>query len=192
MVVERSKGKKLIYVSEDLLDKISMISKKKGESISKFVEDNLRESVKVEQLGHNANEITTLLETLQIQRVLGGTFIPIDVVNHMCNRTYVQEKDLILSLWSDSGKLYGKYIKERYDHPIMTLINLLRTMRWDLNEVALREEKAMSKFRCISTSLNESGADLLSRFIEGAITGMGFKVLRRECLKGLIVIDFSD
>lgn len=192
MVVERSKGKKLVYVPEDLLDKISVISKKKGESISKFVEDNLRESVKVEQLGHDANEITKLLETLQIQRVLGGTFVPIEVVNHMCNRAYVQEKDLILSLWFDSGKLYGKYVKERYENPIATLISLLETMRWDLNEVALSEEKKTSKLRCVSTSLNESGADLLSRFIEGAIMGIGLKVVRRECLKGLIVIDFSD
>jgi len=191
VVVERSRGKKLVYVSEDLLDAISAISKKKGESISKFVEDNLKEAVKVEQLGHDARDIVGLLDSLQIQRVLGGTFVPLDVLTQMCNRSFVQEKDLLLSLWFDSGKLYGKYIVERYASPITALINLLKTMRWDLNEVAIREAKSVSKFRCVSTSLNESGTDLLSQFIEGAITGMGFKVLRKECLKGFIVLDFS-
>lgn len=191
MVVERSRGKKLVYVSEDLLDAISAISKKKGESISKFVEDNLKEAVRVEQLGHDSGEMVGLLESLQVQRVLGGTFVPLDVLTQMCNRSFVQEKDLLMSLWFDSGKLYGKYIVERYDSPIAALMNLLKTMRWDLNEVAIREDKSVSKFRCVSTSLNESGTDLLSQFIEGAIVGMGFKVARKECLKGLIMIDFS-
>jgi len=191
LVVERSRGKKLVYVSEDLLDAISAISKKKGESISKFVEDNLKEAVRVEQLGHDSGEMVGLLESLQVQRVLGGTFVPLDVLTQMCNRSFVQEKDLLMSLWFDSGKLYGKYIAERYDSPIAALMNLLKTMRWDLNEVAIREGKSVSKFRCVSPSLNESGTDLLSQFFEGAIVGMGFKVARKECLKGLIMIDFS-
>jgi len=153
LVVERSRGKKLVYVSEDLLDAISAISKKKGESISKFVEDNLKEAVRVEQLGHDSGEMVGLLESLQVQRVLGGTFVPLDVLTQMCNRSFVQEKDLLMSLWFDSGKLYGKYIAERYDSPIAALMNLQTTMRWDRNEVAIREGKSVSKFRGGSTSL---------------------------------------
>ncbi len=191
MVVARPRGKKLVYVSEPLLDAISAISKKKGESISKFVEDHLEEAVRAEEMGYDSGEIVGILESLQVQRVLGGTFVPLDALTQMCARSFLQEKELMLSLWFDSGKMYGKYIIERYAAPISTFLSLMKTMRWDLNEVAIREEKSMLKFRCVSTSLNENGTCLLSQFIEGAIVGMGFKVARKECLKGLIMIDFS-
>ena len=43
-MTQKPHGKKLVYVSEDIVDSISEITQKRGESITKFVEDILVDS----------------------------------------------------------------------------------------------------------------------------------------------------
>ena len=93
-MTQKSRGKKLVYVSEDIVDSISEITQKRGESITKFVEDILRQGVKVDSLGYNPEEIGEFMEVINVQRILGGTFVPLDVLNHISSPDYSPRKDV--------------------------------------------------------------------------------------------------
>jgi hypothetical protein len=187
----KTRGKKLVYVSEDIIDSIAEITKKRGESVTKFVEDMLRQAVTVDSLGFSPNDISEILEVIQVQRVLGGTFAPLEVLNYVSGPEYSLKRDSLQAKWYESGRLYGRYIKERSKSPIQTLRALLRVMRWDLNEVGVRQEEGIIKFRCVSTSLTVEGTAFLAKFIEGAVNGMGYKIILNEYMKGMIIMDLK-
>jgi hypothetical protein len=190
MAGEKPKGKKLVYVPADLLEDIITLTRRKGESISKFVEDNLKIAVKIENLGFPTQDIVKLLEVIQVQRVLGGSFVPLDVMSHISSSSSNLEERL-LDKWYSSGKVYGRYMKDRFENPVETFESLLKTMRWDLNEVGIRQDSTAIKLRCLSTSLTDRDTEMLSKFIEGAMNGMGYSTEKRECMRGMILYEFN-
>lgn len=190
-MTQKPRGKKLVYVSEDIVDSISEITKKRGESITKFVEDTLAEGVKVEKLGYAPEEAGEIMEVIQVQRVLGGTFVPLDVLNFVSNPESAQQKQGLDSKWHESGRLYGRYIRERFSDPIKTFRAFLRVMRWDLNEVGFAKEGGTVSLRCVSTSLSIEGTMHLFEFLKGAMAGMGLRIIKSDCMKGMILMDMA-
>ena len=188
-MTQKPHGKKLVYVSEDIVDSISEITQKRGESITKFVEDILRQGVKVEALGFAPEEIGEMMEVIQVQRILGGTFVPLDVLNFISSSEFSSRKETLTEKWYDSGKLYGRYIKERFADPVRAFRAFLRVMRWDLNEIGLNQEGDSISLRCVSTSLNNEGTRLLFEFLKGALGGMDLRIVKSDCMKGMIIMD---
>jgi len=186
----RPKGKKLVYVPEDLLDAVAEIAKRKGESISKYVEDTLRQSVRTDQMGYSPEEVADIIEMVHVQRVLGGTMLPIEIMNLFFNERHNGDEAL-LQRWFDSGKKYGRYLKERFDDPVKAMAILLRTTRWDLNEVGIKRVENGYSLRCISTSLSDLETDILGRFIEGVLSGLTFEIKEKDVMRGFIRIHFS-
>jgi hypothetical protein len=188
-MTQKPRGKKLVYVSEDIVDSISEITKKRGESITKFVEDTLSEGVKVEKLGYAPEEASEIMEVIQVQRVLGGTFVPLDVLHFISSSESPAQKQGLDAKWHDSGKLYGRYIRERFSDPIKTFRVFLKVMRWDLNEIGLTRGGDSVSLRCVSTSLNSEGTLFLFEFLKGAMAGMGLRIVKSDCMKGMILMD---
>jgi len=188
-MARKPKGKKLVSVPEDTVDIISGITRKKGTSVTKFIDDVLRQAVMIDSIGFSTEDMAAIAEVIQVQRVLGGTFVPLEVLNFVSgsNRDE-QQKEQLEQKWFDSGRLYGRYIREKFESPVTTFSKFLRIMRWDLNEVSLIQNGGSLKLRCISTSLSLEGTALLSKFIEGAAYGMGFTAKNKEFIKGMILM----
>jgi len=181
------KGKKLVYISEGILDEVAAISKKKGESITRYIEDLLEQAVRIDRLGFRSEGLADLLEVIHVLRVLGANFVPLDVANSAIE----DEGDAGLSeKWYESGRLYGRYIRDRFKDPVGVLGLMLRVMRWDLNEVAAAQDGQSATVRCVSTSLTGPGASSLSKFIEGAMHGMGYRTEKIESMKGMVIGSF--
>ncbi|MDI9644007.1 MAG: hypothetical protein QFX35_02165 [Candidatus Verstraetearchaeota archaeon] len=182
------KGKKLVYISEDLVNEVSEISRSKGESITKYIENLVAQAIRVDRLGTLPEGIADILEMIHVQRVLGGTFVPSGVMNSLCDSF---NNDGFASRWYESGRLYGRYLKEKFKDPVRALQLMLRVMRWDLNEVEARRDGEHVVIRCVSTSLPQEGAEWLLRFIEGAMHGIGYKTVNEECMKGMVICSFA-
>jgi hypothetical protein len=189
--MSKGKSKRLIYVPEDILEDVLEISRKRGESISKFVEETLKLAVKTSQLGYSPEKTSETIEVMQAQKVLGGAFVPQDVLNYLIENAYKEQKEQLQAKWYESGKLYGKYLKEKFETPVKALKSFLETTRWDLNEVEARQEEKTVKLRCVSTTLTTEATELLAKFIEGAINGLGYQTQKTDCLKGMILIEFK-
>jgi len=182
------RGKKLVYISEGILDEVAEISKKKGESITKYIEDLLEQAVRIDRLGFRSEELADLLEVIHVLRVLGANFVPLDVANPSIEN---ESEAVLAEKWYESGRLYGRYIRERFKDPVGVLNMMLRVIRWDLNEVAAVQDGQSVTVRCVSTSLTRVGASFLSKFIEGAMHGIGYSTISRDAMRGMVIISFS-
>jgi hypothetical protein len=185
------RGKKLVYVSEDLLDKASKVSREEGVSLSKLVESALLEVIKVNELGYNSRQMAEFFNVLQTNRILGGLFVPSGVLDYMiglCNKGDLQRLQL---LWYESGIWNGKYLKETFPDAVDAFKHFLGLSRWDLNEVDVKANGGSNavKIRCVSTVMSVEGTLLLSKYIEGVLNGLGYKTEHLDVLKGMIILE---
>jgi len=188
--MSKGKGKRLVYIPEDLLEDAAAASRKRGESISKFVEETVRQAVRMSRLDYSPERAEELLEVMQVHRILGGAFVPLDVVNYLTSKAYKDEKELLQAKWYESGRWHGKYIKEKFKNPVQALKTFLEATRWDLSEVEVKQNGDLVKLRCISTVLTAEATDLLARFIEGAMHSIGYKTQNVDNMKGMIALQF--
>ena len=185
------KGKKLVYVPEDLLEEVAKASSGRGETISRFVEESLRQAVRVDKAGYPLQQLAEYFEIMQAQRVLGGAFVPLEVLNYLTNKACREEKEQLRAKWYESGKWHGKYLKERFEDPTQAFKSFLGASRWDLNEVEIKKEGEKVKVRCVSTILTQEATELLAKFIEGAMHGIGYQTEKNDSMKGMIVLEFQ-
>jgi hypothetical protein len=187
--METGKGKKLVYVSESIIEKASKVSRDEGVSLSKLVETSLMQTVKINELGYNSKQMADFFNVMQAQRVLGGLFIPSRVLDFMiakCSKTDVEH---LYTVWYESGKWDGKYLKEKFDDPVDAFKHFLELSRWDLNEVDVKKTADSVKVRCVSTVLNVEGTKLLAKFIEGVMNGLDYQTVHVDSLKGMIILE---
>lgn len=167
-------------------------SGRRGESVSKFVEEALRQAVKADGMGYRLEQVAELLEVLQAQRVLGGAFVPLDVLNYLTSKAYKDEWEHLQAKWYESGRWHGRYLKERFKDPVQALKIFLEASRWDLGEVEAKQGANTVKLRCVSTVLTMEGTVLLAKFIEGAMHGMGYQTEKADYVKGMITLEFRS
>ena len=185
------KGKKLVSVSEELLDQIAKVSVKEGVSLGKLVETSLQQTVKVNKLGYTSEQVVEVFDVLQANRVLGGLFVPIGVFDFMIEKCREKGSTQLQTLWLESGQWTGKYMAEKFPNPPVAFGHFLELSRWDLNEVDIKAEGNAIKVRCVSTVMTLENTNLLAKFIEGSMKGMGYKLDHIDCSKGMIISEFK-
>ncbi len=189
---DKSTGKRLISVPGDLLEEVNTASVKEDSSASKFIEDALKHAVRMNELGVNSNQLIELCEVLNAYRVLGGVFVPMDVLTYLTNKAYTEDKAAFQAKWYDSGVWYGKFLKEKFPDPVLALKSFLEATRWDLSEVGITHDRGgFVKLRFISNVISNEETELLVKFIEGVMHSLGYEVEKRDFMRGIAAVEFK-
>lgn len=184
------RDKKLVYVPHDLLEEVANSSRSNGITISRFIEEALTQAVRVTSAGYDLKQLGEYFEVMYAQRVLGGAFVPLGVLNHLTDEACKANKEQLTATWFESGVWHGKYLKERFNDPIEALKSFLNASRWDLSEVEVRREGLNVKVRCVSTVLKEDASEALAKFLKGIMQGIGYKTFKSDVLKGMVILEF--
>lgn len=182
------KGKKLVYVSEALLEQAAKVSRDEDISLGRLVESSLLQAVKVNRLGYRSDQMADFFDVLQSNRVLGGLFVPTGVLDFMIEKCCKNDSAELRGLWFESGQWTGKYLGEKFAAPVEAFKHFLELSRWDLNEVDVKVNGNSVKVRCVSTVMTLENTTLLSKFIEGILVGLGYVTEHVDCLKGMIIL----
>jgi hypothetical protein len=110
----------------------------------------------------------------------------------LTSRAYGDAKEELQAKWYEGGTWHGKYLKEKFEDPVQALKNFLEVSRWDLSEVDVKKDNDKVKLRCVSTVLTAEGTELLTKFIEGAMHGIGYKTEKSDSVKGMISLEFKS
>jgi hypothetical protein len=189
--MSKSKGRRLVYVPDYIVEEAKKISKGRGESLNLFVSEVLRMALTANKLGYTPERAAEFLEIMQAQRNLGGAFVPADVLTYLNGKACEAEVEQLEKKWYESGKWHGKYLNEKFEDPVQAFKKFLEATRWDLSEVEVRQNQNNVKFRCISTLLTGKATELLATFIEGAMHSIGYQTGKCDTLKGMILLDFK-
>lgn len=185
--------KRLVPIQEDLHKEVMEAARNEGKSIGTFIEESLRQTVSASKLGYTPEKAAEFLKVTCAHRILGGAFVPLDVLNHLVSSA-CQDQGGHLALqekWYESGRWHGKYLKEKLEDPVETFKTFLEATRWDLNEVEVKREGDTVKLRCVSTVMTEEATELLLKYVEGALHGIGYETEKNDHMKGIIIFEFK-
>lgn len=187
----KNPGKRLISVPGDLLEDVKRASVKEDASASKFVEDALKHAVKMNELGIDSKHLVEVCGIVQTYRVLGGAFVPTDVLNYLTSKAYADDKETFQAKWYESGLWYGKFLKEKFEDPVQAFKSFLEATRWDLSEVEVTRHSDIVKLRFISSVLSNEETELLVKFMEGVMRSLGYHVEKRDFMKGIAALEYK-
>ena len=184
------KSKKLIRVSEDIFEEAMEAARSEARSVNSFIDEALKYALQAKKLGYNLKKATELLEVAHVRTVLGGTFVPSDILNHLVAEAH-ENGEQLQERWYESGSWHGRYLKEKFTNPLQTFKAFLEATRWDLDEVEVKQEGDNVKLRLVSTILTAEETELLLKYVEGAIRSMGYKTVKSDRMKGIITLEFK-
>jgi hypothetical protein len=184
-------GKTLVPVPDNIIAEVTRASIKEDSSTSKFVEEALKHAVQLNSLGITSKRLMDVCEVTRGYRVLGGSFVPMDVLSYLIQKAYADDKETFQAKWYESGVWYGKFLKEKFVDPVEGFKEFLLATRWDLSEVEVVQYRDSVKLRCISSVLSTEETDLLVKFIDGAMHGIGYRTGKIDYVRGIAAVEYK-
>ncbi|MCD6529072.1 hypothetical protein J7L06_02140, partial [Candidatus Bathyarchaeota archaeon] len=89
---------------------------------------------------------------------------------------------------------YGTYLQVKFRNRgvLEAFARILSESWWELNEVNLAKERGGFTLRCVSFILSLERTKLLTSFLEGVINSIGYEVLEKDCIRGMIILHFAE
>ena len=186
------KETKLVRVYSDLVAKLNEASNREGISFLDYVNNALEQAVRAHKMGHSLKEIVDFYEMMMMQREAGLVMVPSEVLNKITERFYPNEKNMLESIWYESGVWYGKYllVKVRREDPADVFGEMLKATGWNIKDVVFERRGDKLVFKCFSLMLSLENTALLMKFIVGVMETLGYEVISQNYLRGVIEIEF--
>jgi len=186
------KETKLVRVYSDLVAKLNEASNREGISFLDYVNSALEQAVRAHKMGHSLKDIVDFYEMMMMQREAGLVMVPSEVLNKITERFYPNEKNMLESIWYESGVWYGKYllVKVRREDPIDVFGEMLKATGWNIKDVVFERRGDKLVFKCFSLMLSLENTALLMKFIVGVMETLGYEVISQNYLRGVIEIEF--
>jgi len=183
----------MLAAREDLVNKLLKIAGRKNVKLFGMINDTLELVLKAEGMSLSLEEAVNEYGIVKAAKDAG--FVPAveslwyDVVE----KVFRTDKDWMIKKWYESGQWFGKYLLARFHdrNQVEAFGRLLEVGRWDLKEVHVTEGGGVVKVRCVSPLLPIENTVLLLKFIEGVMDSLGYKAIKEDCLKGIILLEFE-
>lgn len=189
-----SKEKKLIRVPSDIVAKLNEAANRAGKSFYDYTSEVLEQALRANELGRPLKEIMDFFELMSVQRNAGLTITFTELLNYLISMLYPKEEKALHEKWYEAGVWYGTYLQVKF-HNKQTLdifTKLLSESWWELNEVNLSKEEEGFVLRCVSFTLSLERTKLLMSFLEGVINSMEYEIVKKDCIRGMIILNFTE
>ncbi|MDI6691020.1 MAG: hypothetical protein QME50_04015 [Candidatus Bathyarchaeota archaeon] len=188
-----AKERKLIAVPSELVRALNEIANRKGTPFYEYTVEALEQAVRASLMRRTIREIVDFYEIMEMERASGTVLVPRDALNWFIKKLYPEERDAMQKVWLDAGRWFGKYLTAKLhskEEAIDILTKILETSRWELDEVSLEKKENAVRVRLMSFVLSEENTELLMSYVEGVMESLGYETGNKECMRGMVIIDF--
>jgi len=187
------KGKKLILIRNDLLEEAIRITAKEGKTVYAFTNEVFEQALKAYEMQTTPAELAEFYALMKLEKDSGATIIPVDLLNYMLTKLYKTDKEELLKKWYEAGHWCGKYlsIKSQTDDWTQTLEKLMKKCAWNITDFSISPQQENVNIKCVIPHFTLESTEAFTRFLEGAIHSAGYKTVKNEYLKGIILLTFK-
>ncbi len=186
-----SKKQKLIRAPSDLVSKLILEARTQGKTLYGYVTEIFEQAVRASEMNRSLKEVLDTLEVLDVPRKAGAVYLPRDILDYFVQKTYGENGEELQRLWFQAGKWYGIYLRLKFKQPFEAFVKLLQEGEWDFKEVTLNCNDENFELKCVSAFLSQERTILLQNFVEAAVCSLGYKLLEKNCFRGIIRLTFS-
>jgi len=188
MVSKGPEDTKLIFLPEELVDKMKQLALRKGTSLSAYATEAIEQALRVEKMQGSAKEAVDIFHYYQVSKSSGAIQIPRLKFNEMLESSNLEKSG---NSWYEAGKWYGEYLKTRLNDEALPFFKEDLLLSWNLDEVELKYDDLYAELSLISFKITEELTKLLLNYITGVMESFNFKKTNQESLRGLANMKFT-
>jgi len=190
--VGRRKDVRFVPIHVDLLNKVIEISRREDKPVSALIQEALEESMKAYELRGSLRDMVDEYKLIKTLKETGAVIVPADVLYYPTEKLFVSERETLLERWYEAGQWYGKYLQAKFrDQDVVEVLkNILSACAWNITELGVSRKDGNVEFRCVAPSLSMEGTELFSKYLEGIMGSLGYRSVKRDSLKGFILVEF--
>ena len=187
MVSKAPEDTKLIFLPEELVEKMKQLAIRKGTSLSAYATEAIEQALRVEKMQGTVREAIDIFHYYQVSKASGAIQIPRLKFNEIIETSNLEKS---AQSWYEAGKWYGEYLKTRLGNEAITFFKEDLLISWNLDEVNLTHDDLYAEISIVSFKLTEELTELLQNYVTGTIESLGFNKTHKESLRGLVNIKF--
>ena len=188
MVSKGPEDTKLIFLPEELVDKMKNLALRKGISLSAYATEAIEQALRVEKMQGSVKEAVDIFHYYQVSKSSGTIQIPRLKFNEMLENSNLEKSG---NSWFKAGKWYGEYLKTRLNDEALPFFKEDLILSWNLDEVELKYDDLYAELSLISFTITEELTKLLLNYITGVMESFDFKKTNQESLRGLANMKFT-
>jgi hypothetical protein len=187
------KGRKLILIRSDLLDKIAEITAKEGKTMYGFTNEVFEHVLAMYQMNASISDVTEFYKLMQIEKETGAVIMPTYVLEYVISQLSKENKKELLEKWYESGFWYGKYISSKFpeENFLGVVEKLMSNSLRNLTNCSVSKNSEQIKIVAMSPHFSLEQTECTSRFVEGMLHSLDYITTKNECLKGMILLELK-
>jgi len=184
-------ARKLVAAEEELVSKLMTFASHEGKTFYSFINGIFEDVIKIYEQKLTLDEVAEFYELMKTQRASGDILMPMDSLMYLVEQLPANERERIEEQWYAWGQWYGAYLSSKFSEDTLdTFERLLTLSRGELSEVEIIQGSTI-KVRCVASHVPLQYTRLLQSYLEGVIHSFGYETIKREYLKGLIILEFK-
>ena len=187
MVSKAPDDTKLIFLPEELVEKMKQLAIRKGTSLSAYATEAIEQALRVEKMQGTVREAIDVFHYYQISKASGAIQIPRLKFNEIIETSNMEKSPMS---WYEAGRWYGEYLKTRLGDDAISFFKEDLLMSWNLDEVNLKYDDLSAEISIVSFKLTEELTELLLSYILGVMESLNFNNTYKESLRGLANMKF--
>lgn len=192
-VAREKEDKKLVLIPSSTVKRLYSLAAKSSESPSIYIAKILDEALKVLESGGSMKDLVDFYFLANTLRKSGAVILPGDLFQFMVDKVYRGSREDLNKVAFEAGQWVGKYLaaKSLNCSPEDTLKAVLPMYMWDASEIYVDCSSKSMKIRYISSSRSHERSELLSSFLEGVASALGYALNGKEVYRGVVSLDFA-
>ncbi|OYT53357.1 MAG: hypothetical protein B6U76_08580 [Desulfurococcales archaeon ex4484_217_2] len=182
-------ARRLIPISEELLDELVRVASSGGSSLRVIVEDILKDAIKVFRLRGSLKSVVREIEVLEEVKRLGGYIVPARVFYSILDRLGDDDFEKVVSEMKKTSSWYGSVLKAKFGRGGVNLLgDVLQTYFWD-SKVSIRNSGNKVSIILSSPHQTDKATYVTRESLLALLKSMGLNVLNVESSEGVIVVE---
>lgn len=187
MVSKGPEDTKLIFLPEELVEKMKKLALRKGTSLSAYATEAIEQALRVEKMQGTTQEAIDIYHYYKISKASGAIQVPRLKFNEILETSNIEK---YLQSWYEAGKWYGEYLKTRLSYEAIPFFKEDLLISWNLDEVNLKYDDLYAELSIVSFKLTEGLTALLLNYVIGVMESFNYNKTHMESLRGLAKIQF--
>ena len=192
MVATSSKNAKLVVLPEGLVDELRAITIRKGISLTNFAAEALEQAIRIEAIGGNLEDAVDIYSLYNVSQAAGAVHVPRSNFNAMITQLFRADREGLLDVWREAGRWYGEYMRAMLGEGALAFFRDSLLVSWNLDEVNITRDGLMVKIEFVSFVMSLELTELLSSYIQGVMSSLGYGLMDEDGLRGLTTLHFRE
>lgn len=183
----------MLAAREDLVDQVGEVAGRKGFTLFGVTNEALEQVLKLDKMGLRLSDVVREYEVFRAAKDVGFVLVPESLLYETMEKAYRDSRNWMIKKWFEIGEWCGKYYSVRDSgNKLEGLKKDVCGFFWNVREFDVVKNGDDEVFvRCVSPRFPESYAVFLSRFLEGAFSGLGYACVEKHVTKGFMQLKFQ-